>query len=235
MAVLMIIVRSLLSIVMLFIIARVLGKRQIAQLSFFDYVTGITLGSIAAVLAADDSLELYKPLIGLVVFGAITLTISIVTDKSILLRRFLNGDPVILIYKGVLQRENMKKVKFDISDLQMECRAQGYFNMSDIYFAVMEAYGKLSILPKCAAAPPTAADMNIAAKQQSLQSNVIMDGNIMRRNLKAMGKDESWLMLRLQEQGFAGPENILLATLEEDDTVSIFIKENAKSSKTILE
>ena len=130
----------------LFIIAKFIGRKQVSQLDFFDYITGITIGSIAAEMATELE-EPWKPLIAMIIYGSVTLLLSSVTIKFPRVRKFLNGTPTILMDHGKLYRENLKKSKLDLSEFMVLCRQQGYFDLTDIQTAVFEYNGKLTILP----------------------------------------------------------------------------------------
>ena len=142
--------------------------------------------------------------------------------KSILLRRFFIGTPTVVIQDGKIIENNLKKVKFDINDLLEECRNKDYFNLEEIDYAIIEANGQVSILPKGENKPLTVKDMNLKAQKQSLCANVIIDGNIMINNLKNMNKDESWLEKELKIKGYKDYNDILLATLDINDKLVIY-------------
>lgn len=128
MDILKVVLTALLSAVVLFIAAKIMGHKQVAQLDFFDYITGITIGSIAAELATELE-QPWKPLIAVIVYGLISLVLSIITNKAPRLRKYINGTPTILMNNGTLYRGNMKKAKLDLSEFMMLCRQQGYFNL----------------------------------------------------------------------------------------------------------
>ena len=183
-------VRSVVSIAVLFILAKLMGSKQISQLNFFDYVVGISIGSIAAEMSADTELPFHFPLIAMGVYAAIAVVISVSTNKSIKVRRFMNGTPSILIDRGRILRENLKRERIDINELLCQCRGQGYFNISDIDFAILETNGKLSILPQSAKRPVTPQDMNLTPPEEGLCANIVIDGQIMEKHLHSVGKKQ---------------------------------------------
>ncbi|MBQ6817361.1 MAG: DUF421 domain-containing protein, partial [Bacilli bacterium] len=142
------VVRALLSLITLFLITKLLGKKQVSQLSVFDYVIGISIGNFAAEMTINVESQYMNGIVAVVVFGVVAYLISIWTMKSINIRRFFMGVPTPLIQNGKLMEKNLKRVKFDINDLLEECRSNGYFDISEIEYAIMEANGTLSILPK---------------------------------------------------------------------------------------
>ena len=206
-------IRALVSLVTLFLITKMLGKKQVSQLSLFDYVIGISIGNFAAELTINLESDIIHGTLAVIIFGVVAYLISILTMKSIVLRRFFMGIPTVIIHDGILLEEGLKKVKYDINDLLEQCRAQGYFDISEISYALMEADGKLSILPKSENKPVTLKDMKLKGKKESLCANVIIDGNIMNKNLENMGKDTKWLEKELNIKG-KKVEDILLGTLD---------------------
>lgn len=179
---------TLASFGVLFLVAKFIGHKQIAQFDFFDYITGITIGSIAAEMATELE-EPWKPLTAMVIYGGITLLLSIITNKFPRSRKYLNGTPTILMDHGKLYRENLKKAKLDLSEFMVMCRQQGYFDLTSIETAVFEYNGKLTILPVSSQRPATPKDLNLAPEQELLFTELIMDGRILENNLKRMGLD----------------------------------------------
>lgn len=225
--------RCILSLVTLFLITKMLGKKQVSQLSLFDYVIGISIGNFAAEMTINLESHYLHGTIAVIIFGIIAYGISILTMKSIKARRFFMSTPTVLIEDGILLEKGLKKVKFDINDLLEECREQGYFDLSQISYAIMEANGELSILPKEEYRPVTMKDLNLKIKKVGLCANVIIDGKIMKENLKNCHKTEEWLYKQLKIQNY-NIKNILLATLDIDENLKIYLKNN-KTMKDILE
>lgn len=230
-----VVIRALFSLITLFLVTKMLGKKQVSQLSLFDYVIGISIGNFAAEMTTNIEIQFINGIVAVVIFGVVAYLVSLGTMKSIHLRRFFMGTPTILIEKGKLLDKGLKKVKFDINDLLEECRGNGYFDISQIEYAVMEVNGKISILPKEAYKPVTLTDMNLKATQEGLCANVIVDGNIMIDNLERMHKDEKWLMHELKVKGFKEATPILLATLDPSDTLRIYERNQNIEASRVLE
>lgn len=229
-----VVIRSLFSLITLFLVTKMLGKKQVSQLSLFDYVIGISIGNFAAEISINTDTPYINGLVALLIFGLVALFISIVTMKSILLRRFFMGTPTMLIQNGKLIYKNLKKVKFDINDLLEECRNNGYFDISKIEYALMEANGKVSILPKAENTPVTPKDMKLKVDKASICANVIIDGKYMLNNLEGMQKDKEWLDKELKVKG-AKLENILLATIDNNEKLVIYEKNNNEKIINVLE
>ncbi len=215
------VIRSLLSLTTLFLVTKMLGKKQVSQLSVFDYVIGISIGNFAAEMTINTESHYLIGITAVVMFGLIAYLISILTMKNITLRRYFIGVPTILIQRGKILENNLKEVKFDINDLLEQCRINGYFDTSEIEFAVLESNGTLSILPKGDYKPLTPKDMNLKTKKQGICINVIIDGKIMKTNLKSSGKDQEWLEHEISVKG-KNLEEILLATIDVDDKLLLY-------------
>lgn len=232
---LIVIVRAYISLITLFLITKMLGKKQVSQLSLFDYVIGISIGNFAAEITINFDSSLIYGIVSVLIFGTFAYTISILTMKSIKIRRFFIGVPTVLIDKGQILEKGLKKVKFDINDLLEECRGNGYFDLNEIDYAIMEVNGKVSIMPKQSYKPITLKDMNLKESNQSLCANVIIDSNIMENNLKNMNKNIEWLEQQLKIKGYVNLDNILLATLDKNEKFTVYEKNNDKQSKNVLE
>lgn len=215
---------SLLSVAALFAMAKIMGHKQISQLDFFDYISGITIGSIAAELATELE-EPLKPLIAVAVYGTVAVLLSRITGLFPKTRKYINGTPTILMNNGKIYRKNLKKAKLDLSEFMVMCRQQGYFNLSDIQTAVFEFNGKLSILPVSRKRPANPEDLNLSPAPEYIRTEVIMDGRILDENLKRMGLDDKWLHKQLTAQGYGKPQDVFLALCDENNSLTVFAME----------
>ena len=201
---------ALLSVVALFIITKIMGHKQISQLDFFDYVSGITIGSIGAEMATELETP-YKPLIALCVYGLASMVLNFVAHRMPRMRKYINGTPTILLNEGKLYRQNLKKAKLDLSEFMLLCREQGYFDLNEIQTAIFEHNGKISILPKTEMRPVTPADLQLTVKKMKMGVELIMDGRVMGENLVRIGRNEVWLKKQLNQQGHKSAKAIFLA------------------------
>ena len=216
---------ALLSVAALFVITKIMGHKQVAQLDFFDYVSGITIGSIGAELATELESP-WQPLIALGIYGVASLLLNWLAHKFPRTRKYINGSPTILMNDGKLYRKNLKQAKLDLSEFMLLCREQGYFDMNEIQTAVFEHNGKLSILPRSANRPATPQDLNLVVKPSHIGVEVIMDGRVMRENLVRMGRDEKWLGKQLKAQGYQNAKAIFLAIYRaENDELTLYPNE----------
>ena len=215
MSFLMLCLTALGSFGVLFLVAKFVGHKQISQLDFFDYITGITIGSIAAEMATELETP-WKPLTAMVIYGGVTLLLSVITKKYPRSRKYLNGTPTILMDQGKLYHENLKKAKLDLSEFMVMCRQQGYFDLTSIQTAVFEYNGKLTILPVSSQRPATPKDMNLSPEQELLFTELIMDGRILEDNLKRMGLDRIWLDKQLEQRRIHSPRDVFLAVCDQN-------------------
>lgn len=232
--ILMVLYRGLISLFCLFLITKLLGKKQVSQLSLFDYVIGISIGNFAAEITINMETKLIYGVIAVIEFGIIAYSISILTMKSIRLRRFFMGTPTVLIENGKILEKGLKKVHFDINDLLEECRSNGYFDLNEIDYALMECNGKISVMPKSGYKNVTIKDLNLKQNIQSLCANVVIDGKVMDNNLENMGKDINWLEQQIKVKGYK-LEEILLATLDMNEKLTIYERNLDKKIKNVLE
>lgn len=221
--------RSLIALTLLFIVCKLIGKKQVSELSLFDYVIGISIGNFAAEMIMNFEGQYINGVIAIIVFGITSYIVSMTTLKSMILRRILIGTPTVIVQNGKVIKKNLLRTKIDINDLLEQVRTNGYFDLSEVEYIIMEANGKLSILPKTENKPVTLKDMNIKGDKASLCANVIIDGHIMKNNLINMNKDEKWLLKELKVKGVE-LKDILLATLDNNEKLIIYkdelIKEN---------
>lgn len=226
--------RAIISLVTLFLITKILGKKQVSQLSLFDYVIGISIGNFAAEVTINLEAEWINGVVAVLIFGLVAYFVSIITMKSIVARRFFMGSPTIVIQNGKIIKESLKRVKLDINDLLEECRNNNVFDLNQINYALMEANGKLSILLKPEYLPLTPKDMKINPEKNGLVANIIIDKKIMQENLKQMNKDDKWLLKELKTKKVK-LEDILLCTMDINDKLTIFKQKENEEIKNILE
>lgn len=226
--------RAIISLVTLFLITKILGKKQVSQLSLFDYVIGISIGNFAAEVTINLEAEWINGVVAVLIFGLVAYFVSIITMKSIVARRFFMGSPTTVIQNGKIIKESLKRVKLDINDLLEECRNNNVFDLNQINYALMEANGKLSILLKPEYLPLTPKDMKLNPEKNGLVANVIIDKKIMQENLKQMNKDDKWLLKELKTKKVK-LEDILLCTMDINDKLTIYKQKENEEIKNILE
>ena len=228
-------IRSILSLVTLFFVTKLIGKKQVSELSLFDYVIGITIGNFSAEMTINLDSQEVNGILAVIIFGAVAFIVSKLTMKSIKLRRFFIGVPTMIIENGKILYKPMKKLKMDINDLLEQCRMSGYFDISQIDYAIMEASGDLSIMPKTDYRPVNISDMKLNVLRDGMVANVVIDSKIMLNNLKYMNKSKKWLIHELKIRGYNDLSNVFLVTLDSNEKVTIYEKNKDLDSFDILE
>ncbi|GAA0077460.1 DUF421 domain-containing protein [Clostridium sp. CTA-5] len=210
---LVVLVRSIIGFFSLLIFAKILGKQQISQLSFFDYVLGITIGSIAASLTTDLSSRAWPHFIGLLVWALLGYSMEYITLKWRYASKYIDGEPTIIIMNGKIMENALRKMKYKVSDIMGLLRNKDVFDLSQVDFAIIEPNGQLSVLKKPQYEPLTAKDMNITKAPSGISTELIYDGILMHQNLKQLNKTEKWLMDQLKMYQIKDISEVFLATL----------------------
>ena len=222
-------INSFTSFWFLFIISKILGKKQIAQLEFIDYAVGISLGSIAAEWAFSDDRPFYYYAVAMAMFFVLAFLVAIIGRKSSFFKRLFKGKPVTLIYEGQILSDSLDKSKIDVNDLLSMLREKGYFDPNDVAYAIFETSGQLSVLPKGSQKPVVIEDIDKRKiKKSSLTNVLVVDGMISRSGLNEIGKTTSWLLKKLQIKEERELKNIILATYDENDQLNVHYKNQAE-------
>lgn len=216
--------RTILILIILFILAKIMGKKQVSQMNLYDYIIGITIGSIAADISLDIEKNILSGIVSLMIYGISGALITHLTMKNIKIRRFINGVPCLLICKGKIIDKNLKKEGIDINDLEEEARQNGYFDLSKVEYAVLEISGKISFSSKPSEDKVTKSDMKIKTKDEGIPANIIIDGVLLENNLKGMNKNKEWLDKELKKKGYNDYTKILLLTLNDNNKINIYNK-----------
>lgn len=208
------IIQSAIVITILFILVKIMGKKHISQLTYFDYVVNISIGSLAANIILEDPSKFSLGIISMIVITCFPILLSYISIKSLTARKLLDGNPTILIQNGKIIEKNLKKTKLDINDVLELLRVKNAFNIRDVEFAILETSGEISIQLKADKQPATPSDLNLNAKYQGLCTNLIIDGKLIHANIKFINKDNKWLMNELKKQNINSPHEVLLASLD---------------------
>lgn len=193
--------RAFFALVTLFIITRLSGKKQLAQLTFFQYIVGITIGDITAFIATDLENNLLHGYTSLIVFASIPFLIDYLSLKSKFVRDLFEGKGTVLIKEGKVLEDNLKKEHISTDELLEQLRLKGTFKVADVEFAMLETNGQVSVLPKKQAQPATVKDLQLNLPNEEEPETVIMDGNILLDPLRASGRTEQWLHTELEKSG----------------------------------
>ncbi len=211
---LVVVVRSIIGFFTLLILARVLGKQQISQLTFFDYVLGITIGSIAATLSVDLSSRAWPHWVGLMVWAIIVWALQWLTLKNRPAAKYIVGEPTVVIMNGQIMEDAMRSIRYTLADLLEQLRDKGVFDLKQVGFAVVETDGKISVLLKPEFLPATPKDLNLTTQSSGLSTELIYDGLIIDENLKQANVDRIWLEKELKKKGINQISEVFLATID---------------------
>lgn len=222
MDILKIIVLSFSSFIVLFILTKLMGNREMAQLSMFDYIISITIGSIAAEMSTALDDNFIEPLVAMIVYSVGAILVSWLALHFIKARGIISGTSLILYDNGKIYSKNLKKAKMDINEFLMQCRTNGYFNLADLQTAILESNGKISFIPNSLKRPATPEDLNLNPKQNFLVTNIIIDGKVLDENLKNTGNNFKWLHDNLKKQNAGKIQDILLATCDKENNLCVY-------------
>lgn len=211
-----VLISAVVAFVYLFLISKLLGKKQLAEFDFITYVTGISIGSIAAEMATNlEDKPMYLYIISMTVFFLFDFFITFLERKGSKLEKFLKGSPIIVVQNGKINYKGLKKSKLNVNDVLSMTRDKGYFDLNDIAYGIFETNGTFSVLPKSEKSYVVADDIKVKKDKATLSDTMITDGSISRTSLKRLGKDKEWLYkkLDLDKQKL---KKILLATYNEN-------------------
>lgn len=206
--------RTIILYLIVIIVMRIMGKRQIGELQPFELVIAIMLSALAAVPMQDTGIPLIHGIIPIVTLMVLQLLLSYLSLKFEGIRRLLCGLPSILIQQGKVNESEMRKQRFNLTDLMEELRIQGYLNISDIEYAILENSGKVSVIPKSAMTPTTKQDLNINSSEPKLPIGIILDGKLNIENLKISQHDEKWLKQQLKKNNIKNYNEVFIAMFD---------------------
>ncbi len=218
---LVVIVRAIISFFSLLIFTRLLGKEQISQLTFFDYITGITIGSIAAEATVDLSSRAWPHWVGLLSWAVLTYLMEVIVLKWRYVAKYIDGEPTIVIMNGKIMERALKKMRFRVCEILELLRNQGVFDLNEVDYAIIEPNGSLSVLKKPEHLPLTPKDMNIPVSPTGISTELVYDGVLIEENLKQMNKDKKWLMNELKKHGVKDISEVFLVLL--NDAGSLYV------------
>ncbi len=205
--------RTVILYILVLIVMRLMGKREIGQLQPFELAIAIMIADVASVPMANIGIPIFSGIIPILALLVMHLLISSINLKSVTIRKFMCGKPSILIYRGRIDEQILRKEKFTINELQERLRGDGVFNIGDVEFAILETSGQISVILKPDKRPTIPADFNIQPEYEGIPYDLVIDGKIMYENLKAIGKDYKWLNNQVQKFKIK-PENALVVTID---------------------
>ena len=210
------IIIPVISLIVLFIITKMMGYRQVSQLNMYDYINGITIGSIASELVMGGFDNILQPLIAMVVYAIVIILLSKAACSSLKLRKLIDGQAVVLYENNQIYNEELEKAKLDLDEFLMQCRIAGYFNLNELQTVVLETNGSFSFFPKEKYRPAVVNDLNITINKVKLPTILVKQGIIFHDNLNIIGQDEKWLEGELNVRGIPLSDVILM--FQEDNS-----------------
>lgn len=221
------IIRTVIAYFLILVLARVMGRKMVSQMTFFDFVVGITIGSVGAGLAIGPYNSILSSIVALCIFAILTILIDYIHIKSIKFRKLIDSEPIVVIKNGKIINENLLKERYTVDELTMMLREKDIFNISDVEFALIEYDGKLTVLPKSQKRPVRPADLDITTTYEGLTKDLIIDGKILEENLRAAQKDEQWLTHQLMLWGIHDPGNVFYAGLDSSGKLYVSKKDSS--------
>lgn len=208
-----VVIASTVSLIVLFVLTRLGGKRQIAQMNLFDYVNSITIGSIAAEMATNLE-QWYRPLAAMVVYGVAAFAVHYGTCKNMKIRLVLSGRAIPLMENGTIYKKELNRAKIDLNEFLAQARVAGYFDLNEVQCALLETSGQISFLPKSANRPATPQDLAIQTDPASKWYDLVLDGQLMQEHLRASGNDKTWLDTQLSRAGIGQLSEVFYAACD---------------------
>ncbi|WP_010530306.1 DUF421 domain-containing protein [Lentibacillus jeotgali] len=226
-------VRTLFSFFFILLMARILGKKQLAQLTFFDYITGITIGNMAAAMAIDTTLQPIDAVIGVTIFTIMTILIAKGAMRSLKFRKLVEGSPLMLMRNGNVLEKNLSKANLTFDDLMMGLREKNVFKLSDVETAVLETSGTISVMKKTEYNPLTPKDINLSVESEHEPSLIIVDGVLLSKRLKYLGYSEEWLLGEVMKQGGSGFKDVFLGQIDTKGNVYADLYDETKKTQQV--
>ncbi|HAG44737.1 MAG TPA: hypothetical protein DCL31_17200 [Clostridium sp.] len=205
-----------------------MGKRQLGQLEPFDLVTALMISELAALPMEDNRMPLISSMVPIATLVILQIITSIIQLKSEKARTLLNGEPSILIKDGEVDLKELRNQRFNLDDLLEELRLNGYFNLSDIHYAVLETNGNISIMPKEENTPITPKVLNLSVQEKPMPMIIINDGSINKQNLEKVGKNMKWVKNQLRKNNIESYEDVFIGIVYDDEKFFYQLKENNK-------
>ncbi len=215
------IIKGIFIYVLALVVSKLIGIKLISQMNFFDFIMGVSIGSIVAKIIIDKDHVVFSGIVALIIFAILTIAISYLNLKSYTARRIINAKTLLLIENGRIIDKNLKKLRITINELMMKLREKDVFNLEDVQFAVMESNGQLSVLLKADKKPITPYDMNLKVKSFSWLNDIIIDGKIIDKNLEIAGIDKKWLQSELKRKSIDNIEDVFYAGVDKNKKLTV--------------
>lgn len=205
--------RSILIYIFVLAVMRLMGKREIGQLQPFELAIAIMIADLASIPMTDPGIPISNGIVSILGLLVMHLIISIINMKSINAREIICGRPTILIYRGKIDEKALKKERFTINELEERLRGNNIVNLGDVEYAILETSGQVTVIQKPEKRNTIPEDFNIIPEYEGIPYDLVVDGKIMDKNLKAIGKNREWLKKQVQKFHMI-PEDALVVTYD---------------------
>ncbi|WP_347551141.1 DUF421 domain-containing protein [Pseudalkalibacillus hwajinpoensis] len=224
-----VLVRITITFIVLFILARVMGRKEISQMTYFNWVSAVAIGSLAANIAFNKNITLSIGIIALVGWTIFTLILGMIDIKFKSARKVTTGEPIIVIREGKIMEHALRKTRLDIDALRSLIREKNVFQLSDVNYAIFETNGKISVMKKDPVQTVTKHDMNtlISPKPFPIPTEVVSEGIVNMKNLKMLNRDKEWLDQQLAQEGVQDVSSVLYAEIQQDGTLYVDQKKDS--------
>lgn len=216
--------------IILIVLARIIGRKLLGQLTFFDFVSGITLGTVAGSFVTTE-VQGYYVILSLAIFTIMVIISGYITLKSMTIRNLIIGEPITLIKNGKIYEDNMRKIRYNQDILMMQLRERDVFDLEEVVDAILEPHGRLSVLKRSKDQPVTLKDLNIFTPNKGLPTELVKEGRILEHNLKKHNISHEWLFNQLSAKSVQRIEEVFLASLSSEGKLYIDVISDNPSSE----
>lgn len=220
-----ILIRGVAAYSFLLVLSRFLGRQIIAQMTFFEYIVGITVGSLAADMTMAGSDSVWDAALALLIWLTLPIGIGLLSLKSHPARKIVEGEPALVVINGKVNKQALRRQRFNMDDLLSKLRVQGAFNLSDVEFAVLETDGSVSVLKKSQKSPVTPADLGLSTSYVGLPTTLIQDGEVIEHRLKEVRLSKEWLLAELRKRGIESPSQVFVAQMDTSGQLYVDLKD----------
>ncbi len=221
-----IVLRSVAAFFLVLLMCRFMGRKLISRLNVFDFVTAISVGSLAAAVSVDIETRAVYAALALIVWAVLTFAMDVVVMKSLPVRKILDGEPIVVIQNGKILENNMRRIRLNLDELMQQLRVKKVFDPSEVEFAVMEPEGQLSIQLKTQFQPVTPRTLNIPTQYQGMITALVKDGRILEQNLAQNHLNREWLLETLKKRGINKVSDVFYAALDTQGNLFVDLRDD---------
>ncbi|MED4165038.1 DUF421 domain-containing protein [Halalkalibacterium halodurans] len=225
-----VLIRGAVGFLVLLVLARIMGKKHITDMTYYEYIVGIAIGSIAAELTFSPHVRMSNFLFGMIIWAIFPMVLSKLELKSFRFRSLAEGEPTVLIENGKILEENLKKENLTVDELMIHLRQKDAFKLDDVESAVMEKSGLISVMKKSNVQPLTPKDAGLVIELDHSPQIVMIDGNVLEKSLQDYGYTKEWLLAEVTKQGAKRFEDVFLAQIDSKGNVYVDLYNDQQSN-----